>query len=279
MALTPEERESNRLRQAAFRARKKAEKDRLQASQPAPPPEDEIQKYGKEHELNLAWATEQDALGVFYRGEQMPHVDLLAIYEGIDIHDKESDDEEEPKKKKSKKKKKNWPNPSFQKITIKAISYIEDHDLGDGVKVSLERPIEPDCIDNCDHKACGRQDRGAKEVGEIGSFRRWLDLRAKARLDLFWLGRLLGYGLYHMSHQYVCKQFVAKNFEGLYFPGYTLDDFHSAMRKQKRYANLGVDVDTPRETREMMLLEPRSSYKSTINRIDVVQWLISAADI
>jgi hypothetical protein len=91
---------------------------------------------------------------------------------------------------------------------------------------------------------------------------------------------VLGYGLYHSAHKYVCDQFVQKYFEGLYYPGYTLDDFHDAMKRQKRYANLGTGVvPGETETREMLLLEPRSSYKSTINRIDTVQWLINCPDI
>lgn len=280
MARTPEEiKEGNRLRKQEQRKREKAEKLTAKSQQAAlASTEEERQKYTDEHARNLAWATEQDKKGVFYEGECLPHLDLFKMYYGANIHEVEVDDEDGPKRK--KKAKKNWPNPSLQKITIKAVSYSEERDLGDGVKLSVDMPIEPDCIEGCDHKLCGIAHRQDKEVNDIVSFRRWLDLRNKARLDLFWLGRLQGYGLYHMSHQQVCDQFVQKKFQGMYFPGYTLDDFHSMMRKQKRYANLGIPagVTTPVETREMMLLEPRSSYKSTINRIDVCQWLINAPD-
>ena len=249
------------------------------------PSREEIEVRITQHQRDMEWALAQDATGNFYKSECRSCVDLLAIYEGADITDKESVEEEDPaeKKKAAKKKKKNIPNPSKSKITIKAVVYEQEMEIGNGVKVKVTKPIEPDCIDDCDHVNCGHDHRRDKEVDYVVSFQHWLDLRAKARKDLFWLGRLLGYGLYHMSHQYVCEQFVQKDFEGKYFPGYTLDDFHKAMRQQKRLANMGTPPTgvelCDMQTREMLLLEPRSSYKSTINRIDTVQWLINCPDI
>jgi hypothetical protein len=210
-----------------------------------------------QHEMDLTWAQQQDASGKFYKSECRSCVTLLGIYEGGGLHQEESDEETSGSKK--KKQKQVIPNPSTTKVTISATEF-------NGI------PINIDCEDPELSKL--------KEVDEIVSFQRWLDLRAKARRDLFWLGRLLGYGLFASSHQYVCDQFVQKNFEGMYFPGYTLDQFHAMMKKQKRYANYGTDVVLGEtETREMVLLEPRSSYKSTINRIDTVQWLINCPDI
>lgn len=213
---------------------------------------EQIAARDSQHVIHLAWATEQDATGKFYRDECRSCTDLLAIYEGANILDKESDDEEVEDKKKPGKKKSNRPNPSIQKITIRAIEY-------NGIK------LEPNCQPEF---------KLLKEVNEIVSFQRWLDLRSKGRQDLLWLGRLLGKGLFHSVHQYVCDQFVKKNFEGMYFPGFSIDDFHDMIRAQKRFANDGVTL-----VREMILLESRGAYKSTIDGIDCAQWIINCPDI
>jgi hypothetical protein len=214
----------------------------------------EVKRRESQNAMDLAWAKEQDNTGKFYRSECRSCVDLLAIYEGANILDKESDEDEETSDSKKKpKKKENRPNPSTTKITIRAIK------LGD---INLE----PDC----DFAL-----RRLNEVDEIVSFRRWLDLRDKARKDLLWLGRLLGWGWYHSVHQYICDQFVQKNFDGMYFPGYTLDDFHDMVRAQKRTVS-ATDL-TP--TREMVLLESRGGYKSTIDGVDAAQWLINCPDV
>jgi phage terminase large subunit-like protein len=249
----------------AERVRKHREKMRLLEA--AKPTKEELQAREDQHSRDRAFAQEQDATGKFYLSECRPLIDLLAIYQGANILDKESEDDEvggelEKKKKAKVEKKDNRPNPSQQRIAIRAIETL----IGDQVF-----KLEPNCA---------FEYRTQKEVDGVISFRQWLDLRDKARKNLFWLGRLLGKGLFHETHQYVCDQFVQKNFDGLYFPGYTLDDFHEAVKAQKRYANYGTDViPDVTETRELILLESRGAYKSTINGIDVVQWLINCPDI
>lgn len=138
------------------------------------------------------------------------------------------------------------------------------------------------------------------EVNEVVSFERWLDLRDRARKDLFWLGRLLGKGLYRSVHQVICDQFVQKNFGGpwlktdgtvdesrppvepMYFDGYTLDDFHGMIEvhhdEWEDHENVTQKNPYGRKT-EMILLDSRGFYKSTIDGIDAVQWLINCPDI
>jgi phage terminase large subunit-like protein len=244
------DREAARQRKANERARKKGLPEPYAKINPS-----EVARCLAEHEKNLKWAQDQDATGAYYKSECRSSADLLAIYEGANIVDKEADDEEAETKKKTKKKE-NRPNPSKQKLSIRAVTT---------EVAGVEIKLEPNCAPEF---------RVLKEVDEIVSFPRWLDLRDKARKDLFWLSRLLGKGLFHSVHQYVCDQFVQKNFDGLYAPEYTIDDFHEAIAAQKRYANDGVT-----ECRELVLLESRGGYKSTINGVDAVQWLINCPDI
>lgn len=107
----------------------------------------------------------------------------------------------------------------------------------------------------------------AKILGRQVSFEEWLKLRDKARKDLFWLCRELLQlrDLRPHVHQPVCDMFVQKNFDGIYYEGYTLEDMHLAIHRQ------------PREKR-MLLLFPRGFYKSVINSADSVQWLLNAPD-
>ncbi len=249
---TDKQKEDQRRRKANQRARERGEPEPYPKTNP-----EEIKQRRTQNARDLEWAEAQDATGKFYKSECRSCVDLLAIYEGANILDKESQDEDEETgdgKKKSKKSKKeeNRPNPSQQKLTIRAIET-------NGLLIEPDHSIEF---------------RTFYEVNEVVSFQRWLDLRDKARKNLLWLGRLLGKGLFHSVHQYVCDQFVQKDFDGMYFPDYNLDDFHDMVRAQKRLANDGV---TP--CREMLLLESRGSYKSTINAIDTVQWFINCPDI
>ena len=243
-------REAARQRQANKRARDKGLPEPF-----AKVDLEEVANRISQHELDLAWASEQDASGRYYKSECRSCIDLLAVYQGANILDKEADDEETDGRKKPKKKE-NRPNPSQQKIVIRAVTT---------EVAGTEIKLEPNCA---------VEFRLLKEVDEVVSFRRWLDLRDKARKDLFWLSRLLGKGLFHSTHQYICDQFVQKRFDGLYHPGYSVDDFHEAIAAQKRYANDGVT-----ECRELVLLESRGGYKSTINGIDAVQWIINCPDI
>ena len=248
---TDKQKENARRRKANQRARDAG----LPEPYPTATPE-EIGQRRTQNARDLEWAQAQDLTNRYYKSECRSCVDLLAIYEGANVLDKESQDkdadEETSGSKKKPKKEENRPNPSQQKITIRALET-------NGILIEPNHPIEF---------------RQYYEVNEVVSFQRWLDLRDKARQNLFWLGRLLGLGLFHSVHQYVCDQFVQKNFDGLYFPGYNIDDFHDMLRAQKRFA---TDGETP--CREMLLLESRGSYKSTINRADCISWLINCPDI
>lgn len=200
----------------------------------------------KQHNGNVAWAHEQDEKETFYRGESRSCIELLSVYEGlglqtVDESEDDDEDEDETPKKSAKKSDKPVANPSITRIKIPAFD-----------RLNGER----------DPSVCG-----------IVEFKAWLDLRAKARLDLYWLCKVLGHDLFPDVHQIICDQFVKKNFEGMYHPGYTLAEFHHMMGKQERYDNNGVP------TREMMLLDSRGFYKSTINMADCISWLVNAPDV
>jgi hypothetical protein len=104
-------------------------------------------------------------------------------------------------------------------------------------------------------------------LGEKRTFGEWLALRDKARKDLFWLGKdVLKRDFIPFTHQIICDQFVQKNFDGVFKEGYSLKDVHKAIDAQTR-------------EKEMILLDPRGFYKSTIDGVDSVQWIINAPDI
>lgn len=108
---------------------------------------------------------------------------------------------------------------------------------------------------------------GHKILGQEVTFIDWLKLRDKARKDLFWLGT----GPLHKNwvsrvHQPICDFFVQKNFDDCYPEGYTLDQFHQAMRRQDR-------------EKHRLILDPRGGYKSTIDGVDCTQWLVNCPDI
>jgi hypothetical protein len=90
-------REHDRQRQANKRARDKG----LPEPYPRVDPEEAKQRLTR-HEDDLAWAQNQDAIGR-YKSECRSCVDLLAIYEGTNILDKETEDEDESDKKKATK--------------------------------------------------------------------------------------------------------------------------------------------------------------------------------
>lgn len=98
-------------------------------------------------------------------------------------------------------------------------------------------------------------------------FETWLALRDKARKDLFWLGTaVLGKNWLEVPHRSMCDFWVKKNFDGVYYEGYTLQDVHNAIARQD-------------ETHERIQLCPRGSYKTTIDGVDDVQWLLNVPDI
>jgi phage terminase large subunit-like protein len=103
-------------------------------------------------------------------------------------------------------------------------------------------------------------------------FRTWLEMRDRARKDLYWLGKECiateqsGSGFVEHVHREMCSMFVQKNFDGVYHAKYTLDEVRQHFYKLPR-------------SREMLLLAPRASYKSTVNKIDCVQWMLNAPDV
>ena len=106
------------------------------------------------------------------------------------------------------------------------------------------------------------------------AFDRWLNFRDRARKDLFWLGKtVLKKDLESDVHQIVCDQFVKKNFDGAFPEGYTIGDVHKAIDRQERFDDDG------RPTKEMILLDSRSFYKSTIDGVDAIQWMLNVPDI
>lgn len=114
----------------------------------------------------------------------------------------------------------------------------------------------------------------SKILGEERSFEEWLEMRDQARKDLFWLGRdVLKKDLVEKTHRIVCEQFVQKNFDGAYHEGYTIGDVHKAIDRQQRFDDKG------NATKEMLLLDPRGFFKSTIDGIDCIQWMLNAPDI
>jgi phage terminase large subunit-like protein len=111
-------------------------------------------------------------------------------------------------------------------------------------------------------------------LGMPRSFEEWLQLRDQARKDLFWLGRdVFRKDFIPHVHQPVCDQFVQKKFDGCFPSGYTIGNVHEAIGKQERFDAEG------NPTREAIILDPRGFYKSTIDSVDCVQWLINVPDI
>jgi phage terminase large subunit-like protein len=95
----------------------------------------------------------------------------------------------------------------------------------------------------------------------------WIGLRDRARKDLFWLGKeVLHRDLVPRVHQPVCDFFVHKNFDGVYSKDTTLKQMRDAINRQD-------------EMKERILLDPRGAYKSTIDGIDCVQWMLNMPDI
>lgn len=111
---------------------------------------------------------------------------------------------------------------------------------------------------------------GKKILGEVVTFDQWLDLRDRARKDLFFLAsELLGFKkLEREVHQPVCDMFVKKDFDGVYYSGFTTEDITNAFwRLRDAYP------------KERLILDPRGFFKTSINISDIVQWLLVCPDV
>src|SRR5271157_2352081 len=268
MALTPEQREAARQRKANQRAREKGLPEPYNAEQIRAAKQSKADRECAVQRL-LAEVEAIDAQGKRYKSEARSLTRLVRIYYGQpEIGDADSDCDEETSDSKAAKKPKGpkRPNPSETRIRI------QDTNVD---PVATSRGKRRRSVEDVNY-----------EIDDVVGFWRWLDLRDRARKDLFWEGRLLGKGWYRSVHQITCDQFVPKNFGGawlnpdgsadttrpkvepMYFEGYTIDDFHGFVDAQHQWRQ-----------QEMMLLDSRGFYKSTINGLDAVQWLLNCPDI
>jgi|SRR5579859_1311178 len=162
-----------------------------------------------------------------------------------------------------------------------------------GKKASKDKPVRPSMIRNIP---------GPYSDNGYLHFDQWLRARDKARKDLYWLGKtVFGCDFMPNTHQVVCDQFVQKDFDGVYKKGYGLKDFQVAMARQNRVPRIWMDtgsyepktlddfgkyITIPSEqdnqtnyARTMILMDPRGFFKSTIDGIDCVQWIINCPDV
>lgn len=148
-------------------------------------------------------------------------------------------------------------------------------------------------------------ERSKHHTGSWGylHFDQWLYARDQARKELYWLCKeVFDMDLQPHVHQVVCNQFVTKNFDGVYRDGYRLkEDFQNALGNQSRVphvwvqtsdyekqtlGNFGYYTPDPIESekttnfaRTMILLDPRGFFKSSIDAVDCIQWIINCPDI
>lgn len=249
MASADQSKEAARRRKANQRARDRG----LPEPYSVTPIQEEAEKSAREqqHLIDLAWAQQQDATGRFYKAECRSAVRLLAVYEGNNYVGTEDPDVIDPK---TGQKKQNIPNPSIQAVRIRAIKTEVD---------GVVKMIDPDMLDY----------RHLMEVSQVLTFQEWLDYRDKGRRDLFWLSNVLGKGLFYNSHKVICEQFIQKDFDGKYYLDFDRHTVSAIIRDQKRETPEGVP------TRTAMVFAPRGGWKSTIDGIDAVQWMLNAPDI
>jgi len=153
-------------------------------------------------------------------------------------------------------------------------------------------------------------EKGLHHKGEHGylHFSHWLLARDQCRKDLYWLGRtVLQRDFEPHVHQFVCDQFVQKDFDGIFNEGFTLREMQAAFRNLNRVPRIWVNfkeyshdsknqaalleeefgkyIPDPNQVgiqinfaKTMILLDPRGFFKSTIDNIDTIQWLINCPD-
>jgi hypothetical protein len=122
----------------------------------------------------------------------------------------------------------------------------------------------------------------------------WLYARDQARKDLLWLNQeVLGNSLViERVHQTVCDQFVSKNYDGVYRPGYLIHELTSAIQRQNRVPQRWnpetknyipksqTDVEDPcNYDRISLTQDARDFFKSTIGRADAIQHMLACPDI
>jgi phage terminase large subunit-like protein len=139
---------------------------------------------------------------------------------------------------------------------------------------------QPDGLGNVYYKSECRPLKHLKPIhrqGVVGrwhklGFRDWLDERDRARKDLYWLGKTCigtpesGSGFVEHVHREMCEMFVQKNFDGVYHEGWTLDEARAHFNTLKR-------------EKEALILTPTGSFKSTVDKIDCVQWMLNFPDV
>jgi hypothetical protein len=119
--------------------------------------------------------------------------------------------------------------------------------------------------------------RGWKHGKKFPNFRSWLDLRDRARKDLYWLGHDCiatpesGSGFVEHVHREMIDCFVQKEFDEVYHKGWTLDEMRVAVDRLKR--------GNGAPEKEMLQLCPTGAFKSTANKVDCVQWMLNCPDI
>lgn len=168
-------------------------------------------------------------------------------------------------------------------VTLKGVRFLsESLSYTDLTKIYLGQPykeIEEDEEESSYKKYKDKKlklpDPSRSEIlGEKFTFEQWLELRDKARKNLYWLGKVvLKKDFEPNTHQIVCDQFVQKNFDGAFPAGYTIGDVHKAINRQQRYDSKG------NETKEALILDPRGFFKSSIDGIDCIQWMLNVPDI
>ena len=114
-------------------------------------------------------------------------------------------------------------------------------------------------------------------------FDEWLDMRDRCRKDLFFLGKQILRKDLADCHKLPCwRMFVQKNFDGVYHDDYTIGEVHRAIDIQKR-----TTEETPEFTqrfgdpksKDMIWLDPRGAFKSTLDGIDCLSWMLNCPDI
>lgn len=111
---------------------------------------------------------------------------------------------------------------------------------------------------------------GEEILGKKITFEHWLRLRDVYRKNLYLLAKhLLGFpDLVYRVHKPVCDTFVKKNFDGIYYDGFTISDIKKAFRRLRES-----------RAKEALILDPRGFFKTSLDLADIVQWLLICPEI